>query len=233
MGFPLKDEQLMCTEKNEAPKTYEATELQIASFLLSGQDRRAWSAEHTAALYQTPRVASWVSPTVRLTALRKKRSLAPAKPRCLGWCQIYKLALSNIAYVLPKYESLISTCLTLLHKHVLFELEFSYSWHWYLSFSKLRSWRLTLVPTVKPTRCTNVSNLFYFRMTLYMFRTVFPSIISSSRLYVQQPNRYCCMYSLLPSTQQYLFDKCLLLYAQSWTADDGRKDRPKHVECHF
>ena len=29
-----------------------------------------------------------------------------------------------------------------------------------------------------------------------------------------------------------LFDKCLLLYVQSWTPDDGRKDRPKHVECH-
>jgi len=39
---------------------------------------------------------------------------------------------------------------------------------------------------LKPTRCTNVSNLFYFGMTLYMFRAVFPSIISSS-------NRYCCL----------------------------------------
>ena len=27
---------------------------------------------------------------------------------------------------------------------------------------------------------------FYFGMTLYMFRTVFPSIIRSSRLYIQQ-----------------------------------------------
>ena len=36
--------------------------------------------------------------------------------------------------------------------------------------------------TVKPTRCTTVSNLFYFGMTLYMFRTVFPSIIRSSRI---------------------------------------------------
>ena len=33
---------------------------------------------------------------------------------------------------------------------------------------------------------------------------------------------------LLASRQQYL-----LLYVQSWTPDDGRKDRPKHVECHF
>jgi len=56
-----------------------------------------------------------------------------------------------------------------------------------------------MVSTVKPTRCTNVSNLFYFGITLYTFRTVFLSIIRNSRLYIQQ----------------YLFDKCLLLYVQS------------------
>ena len=28
--------------------------------------------------------------------------------------------------------------------------------------------------------------LFYFGVTLYMFRTVFPSIIISSKLYIQQ-----------------------------------------------
>jgi len=37
---------------------------------------------------------------------------------------------------------------------------------------------------------------------------------------------------LLASRQQYLFDICMLLYVQSWTPDDGRKDRPKHVECY-
>jgi len=37
---------------------------------------------------------------------------------------------------------------------------------------------------------------------------------------------------LLASRQQYLSDNCLLLYVQSCTPDDGRKDRPKHVECH-
>ena len=43
-----------------------------------------------------------------------------------------------------------------------------------------------IISTVKPTRCTTVSNLFYFWMTHYMFRTVFPSIIRSSRVYIQQ-----------------------------------------------
>jgi hypothetical protein len=30
---------------------------------------------------------------------------------------------------------------------------------------------------------------------------------------------------------QRLYDICLLLYVQSWTPVDGRKDRPKHVQC--
>ena len=53
-----------------------------------------------------------------------------------------------------------------------------------------------IMSIVKPTRCTNVSNLFYFGTTLYVFRTVFPSITSSSRLYIQQQSNRCCMYSL-------------------------------------
>ena len=58
---------------------------------------------------------------------------------------------------------------------------------------------LKVISVVKPTRCTNVSNLFYFGMTLYTFQTVFLSIIRSSRLYVQQ--------------QAYV--KQILLYVQS------------------
>ena len=56
----------------------------------------------------------------------------------------------------------------------------------------------------------------FYGVTQYMFRTVFPSIISSSRLYIHQ--------------QAYV--KQIMLYVQSWTADDVRKDRPKHVECY-
>jgi len=50
---------------------------------------------------------------------------------------------------------------------------------------------MVTISIVKPTSCTNVSNLFYFGMTLYMFWTVFPPVIRSSRLYVQLSNRYC------------------------------------------
>jgi len=38
-----------------------------------------------------------------------------------------------------------------------------------------------------------------------------------------------CQTDTADCRQQYMFDKCLLLYVQSWTPDDGRKDRPKHV----
>jgi len=34
------------------------------------------------------------------------------------------------------------------------------------------------------------------------------------------------------SRLQYLFDIYLLLYIQSRSPDDGRKDRPKHVQCY-
>ena len=54
------------------------------------------------------------------------------------------------------------------------------------SFDVPRAVHRNIISVVKPTRSTNVSNLFYFGMTLYMFRTVFPSIINSSRLYIQQ-----------------------------------------------
>ena len=73
-----------------------------------------------------------------------------------------------------------------------------------------------------------------FGVTLYMFRTIFPSIIRSLRLYIQhqvylvrQTGPAVC---LLASRLQDLFDVHLMLYVQSSTVDDGRKDGPKHVE---
>jgi len=53
-------------------------------------------------------------------------------------------------------------------------------------FDVHRAVHRNIISIVKPTRCTNVSNLFYFGMTLYMFRTVCLTIIRSSRLYIQQ-----------------------------------------------
>jgi hypothetical protein len=57
---------------------------------------------------------------------------------------------------------------------------------------------------------------FYFDLTLYMFRTVFPSIIRSSRLYIQQ-QAYVKQILLSACWQAgcSMFDICLLLYVQS------------------
>ena len=66
-----------------------------------------------------------------------------------------------------------------------------------------------IISIVKPTRCTTVSNLLYFGMTLYMFRTVFPSIIRSSRLYIQQQ----------------AFVKQILLYSLELLMMDGKTVR--------
>jgi len=37
----------------------------------------------------------------------------------------------------------------------------------------------------------------------------------------------------LASSQQNLFYIYLMAYVQSYTLDDGRKYRPKHVECYY
>jgi len=76
----------------------------------------------------------------------------------------------------------------------------------------------SITSIVKPTRCTNVSNLFYFGMTLYTFQTVFPSIIRSWRLYIQQQAfiKQITADRLLASRQQY----------------QTISDHLKHEECH-
>ena len=88
-----------------------------------------------------------------------------------------------------------------------------------------------IIFTVKPTRCTNGSNCFILNCHCTFFgRSFRPSSGVQDCAYSNRhmSNRHCCLLR-----QQCLFDKCLLLYAQSWTPDDGRKDRPKHVEWHF
>ena len=72
-----------------------------------------------------------------------------------------------------------------------------------------------IISIVKPTRCTTVSNLFYFGMTLHVsdglsvhhleFKTVHTATGIS-----QRDTAVCS----LASRQQYLFGKCLLLYVQ-------------------
>jgi len=47
----------------------------------------------------------------------------------------------------------------------------------------------------------NISNLFYFGTTLYMFRTVFPSFIKSLRLYIQHQLHVIQVLCLLATKQ--------------------------------
>ena len=72
----------------------------------------------------------------------------------------------------------------------------------------------------KTNQMYNLSNLFYFGTTLYMFRTVFPSIIGSLRLYTQQQVYVIQVLWLLVSGNasklpQNLYDIYLMLYIQS------------------
>jgi len=60
----------------------------------------------------------------------------------------------------------------------------------------------------------NISSLFYFGTTLYMFRTVSPSIIRCLRLYIQHQVHVIQVLWLLASKQpQNLYG--MMLYVQS------------------
>jgi len=64
--------------------------------------------------------------------------------------------------------------------------------------------------------------LFNFGMTLYMFRTVFPSIIRSSRLYIQQ-QAFVKQVLLTACSHQYLFGYCM--YSLELLMMDGKTVR--------
>ena len=54
-------------------------------------------------------------------------------------------------------------------------------------------------------RCTSISNLFYFVVAVYMFRTVFPSIIRSLRLYKQHQVYVKCKFQKrVKITREYI-----------------------------
>jgi len=68
----------------------------------------------------------------------------------------------------------------------------------------------------KTNKMHNISNLFYFGTRVYMFRTVFPSIIRSLRLYIQYQVCVIQVMWLLASKQPHnLYDTYLMLYVQS------------------
>jgi hypothetical protein len=66
----------------------------------------------------------------------------------------------------------------------------------------------------KTNQMHNISNLFYFGTTLYMFRTVSPSIIRSLRLYIHHQVHVKQVLWLLATKQpQNLYG--MMLYVQS------------------
>jgi hypothetical protein len=83
-----------------------------------------------------------------------------------------------------------------------------------------------------------LSQFIYSCKTLYMFRTVFPSIIRSSKtaytaaVYFKQlllsGMRWNC--TSISSPIAAAVWHIPLLYKQFWAPDVGRKNRPKHVE---
>ena len=76
-------------------------------------------------------------------------------------------------------------------------------YHTSLRFDVHRAVHRNIISILKPTRCSSVSNLFYFGITLYMFHTVFPSIIRNSRLYIQQ--QACFLFHL---ASKIIFKTC-------------------------
>jgi hypothetical protein len=69
--------------------------------------------------------------------------------------------------------------------------------------------------------------LFYFGMTLYMFRSVFPSIIRSSRLYIQQQASVkqilLSAYWRVPASKQTAVSVCTVLNSWWWTERPSEK----------
>jgi len=62
----------------------------------------------------------------------------------------------------------------------------------------------------------NITNLFYFGTTIYVFRTVFPPIIRNLKLYIQHQVYVIPVLWLLATKQpQNRYDKNPMLYVQS------------------
>jgi len=83
-------------------------------------------------------------------------------------------------------------------------------------FDVHRAIHCNIISVVKLTRYTNVSNLFYFGMTLYMFRCFRPSSGVQDCTYSNQTD----------TVWQMPVAVCTVLNPWWWT------ERLKHVECH-
>ena len=78
--------------------------------------------------------------------------------------------------------------------------------------------------TIKPTRCTNFSNLFLDQNSTCFGQFFCPKLASGITMELSS------ILIPLASSQHHLYDIYLLLCIQYQTPDDGQKTCPKHVE---
>ena len=95
------------------------------------------------------------------------------------------------------------------------------------------------IPITKPTRCTNISNLFleYDSTCFGPYRCPSPGVLYCTHSNTCMSYRLCWLpvsVILIPlaSSQHNRYDIYLLLCVQCGTPDDGQRDCPKHVEFH-
>ena len=96
----------------------------------------------------------------------------------------------------------------------------------------IRSINSCLILIIKPTRCTNFSNVFWNRSL---------HVSDSSSVHHQESSTVHTEISIyhtgfadcvLARSQRNLYEIYLLLCVQCWTPDDGQRDCPKHVEIY-
>ena len=109
---------------------------------------------------------------------------------------------------------------------------FAQSCHLFIMFSRTNHEGILWFLIIKPTRCTNFSNLF-----LEWNSTCFGQFLcpSSGVLHCTHSNGICHTGLLTASCQQAVSKPVWhipLLCAQWKTPDDGQKNCPKHVEFH-
>jgi hypothetical protein len=88
---------------------------------------------------------------------------------------------------------------------------------------------------IKPTRCTNLSNLFWKLNSTFFGQFLFPSpgvvhcTLSNGMSYRCIPSWSCCSSKAVYKPVWHI----PLLSVQWITPDDGQRNFPKHVEFHF
>ena len=134
-------------------------------------------------------------------------------------------------------------------KRLLHRIDFQNNFSWAKNnhegnFDVHRAVHRNIISIVKPTRCTMYQIYFILEWHSTCFgRSFCPSSAVKDCTYSNRhlSNRYCSLVACKHLSNRHcsLFSRkqtavsVWQLYVQSWTPDDERKDRPKHVECLF